>query len=88
MSESGGVYAPSQDSKSGYQPFLREGTLMARPFNPDRLEFGGDAVPIAEHVAMPINPVGGYFSVSATGALTYRTGVSNDAELRLTWFDR
>jgi Tol biopolymer transport system component len=87
-SDSGAVYAPSQDSKSGYLLFLREGTLMARPFNPDRLEFGGDAVPIAEHVAMPINPVGGYFSVSATGALAYRTGVSNGADLRLTWFDR
>jgi dipeptidyl aminopeptidase/acylaminoacyl peptidase len=61
---------------------------MARPFNPDRMEFAGNAVPIAEHVAMPINAAGGYFSVSATGALAYRTGVSNGADLRLTWFDR
>src|SRR5690242_4082224 len=53
-SESGVVYAPAHDSKSGYLLFLREGTLMARPFNPDRIEFEGDAVPIADHVARPI----------------------------------
>jgi eukaryotic-like serine/threonine-protein kinase len=87
-SESGVVYAPAHDSKSGYLLFLREGTLMARPFNPDRIEFEGDAVPIADHVARPISAVGGYFSVSANGALAYRTGISNGADLRLTWFDR
>ena len=87
-SDSNVIYVPSPHSRSGYLLFLREGTLMARPFDPDRMAFAGDAVPVVEHVAKPISAVGGYFSVSATGALAYRTGASNGADLWLTLFDR
>ena len=32
----------------GFILFARDGFLMARPFDADRLEFTGDAVPVAE----------------------------------------
>jgi len=87
--ESGAVYAPSPDSKAGYLLFVRQGTLMAQPFDPDRLELAGDAVLVAEHVAVFNSAVGGFFSASATGALAYRTGASAEGgNMRLTWFDR
>ena len=36
---------------SGQLLFVRESTLMARAFDPDTLEFTGEAVPLAEQVA-------------------------------------
>jgi WD40 repeat protein len=88
-SESGAVYAPSPDSKVGYLLFIREGTLMAQPFDAGRLEVEGDAVPVAEQVGAFNSAVGAFFSVSPTGALAYRTGVAAvGGNLRLTWFDR
>ena len=38
---------------SGYLLFLRERTLMARPFDAARLTFTGEAVPVAERILMP-----------------------------------
>ena len=45
---SGPVYVPSSDSDSGQVLFLRQGTLMAQPFDARRLELSGEAVPVAE----------------------------------------
>lgn len=44
-SQSPAVYA------SGHLLFLREQTLVARRFNPDKLELAGEEVPVAENVA-------------------------------------
>jgi hypothetical protein len=49
----------------GHLLFVREGTLMAQPFDSKRLELAGEAVPIAEQVATSITR--GAFSVSTTG---------------------
>jgi eukaryotic-like serine/threonine-protein kinase len=68
--------------------FMREGTLMAQPFDVDRLALHGEPVPVAEQIA-----VGGStgrsaaVSVSRTGVLLYQAGGSN-AESQLTWYDR
>ena len=67
-----GVYAPSGGAK-GYLLFVRGstsapgavGTLMARPFDLQRLALTGDAFPVAENV-----PNMG-FSASSTNALAY-----------------
>jgi Tol biopolymer transport system component len=74
-------------SPSGYLLFVREQTLMAQPFDADTGELGSDATPIAEDVAA--NPSNGRaaFSVSESGALTYRTGNAAGAS-QLVWFDR
>jgi len=80
------VFAKSADQRAtadGYVLFSREGTLMGRPFDSRRLEFSGDAVPIAEQVGG-----NGDFSVSSTGILVYATRVGAAGGRRLTWYDR
>ncbi|MBZ5579744.1 MAG: hypothetical protein LAP40_24575 [Acidobacteriia bacterium] len=88
--ETGAVYVPSPQGRAGYLLFLREGALMAQPFDARRLELAGDATPVAEHVGNGPAAVGGYFSASGNGTLVYRTGPSlgSGGGLGLTWFDR
>ncbi|MCU1339046.1 MAG: hypothetical protein JWO19_4627 [Bryobacterales bacterium] len=66
--------------------FLREGTLMAQPFDAGKLQLRGEPVPIAEHVGAELSS--GFFAVSPTGVLAYRTGAIVTAGLQHTWFDR
>ena len=54
--------------------FVRERALMARPFDPDSLEFTGDAVPVAEGVLVVSGASLAAFSASGTGILSYITG--------------
>jgi eukaryotic-like serine/threonine-protein kinase len=79
------------DSRMAYDKtagiiFVRDGTLMALPFDAAKLEVRGEAFPIAENVAY--NPLGGAasLSVSQNGVLAYRVGTFS--ERVLTWFDR
>jgi eukaryotic-like serine/threonine-protein kinase len=81
---SGPVYVPSSDSDSGQVMFLRQGTLMAQPFDAHRLEPSGEAVPIAEQVGSFIDY--GLFSASSNGVLVYRSAVGQNYQL--TWLDR
>jgi len=77
----------------GYLFFLREQTLMAQPFDIERLELAGEAVPIAEQVTIGgTSGVVGDFSISEVGVLAYRTGpaaVGGSAGVpsQLAWFD-
>jgi serine/threonine protein kinase/Tol biopolymer transport system component len=74
---------------SGRVLFTRDATLMAQPFDVDRLELRGEAVPIAEQVA-----VGGStgrsaaVSVARDGALVYQNGGASNTDSQLTWYDR
>jgi hypothetical protein len=80
---------------AGHLLFLRKQTLMAQPFDVERLELMGEAVPIAEDVAIggAAGMLGG-FAVSESGLLAYQTGPSEvggsgaGTPTRLTWFDR
>jgi dipeptidyl aminopeptidase/acylaminoacyl peptidase len=69
----------------GHLLFLRQGTLLAQPFDLKKLELTGEPHPLAEHVATTFT---GLMLVCAAdnGTVAYRTSVGNDA--RLTWFDR
>jgi eukaryotic-like serine/threonine-protein kinase len=64
--------------------FLRQGTLMAQPFDARRLELSGEAVPVAEQVGSVLDY--GFFSASDNGVLVYRSGAGRDYQL--TWFDQ
>jgi eukaryotic-like serine/threonine-protein kinase len=86
--QSGAVYAPAPDGRGGHLLFVREGALMAQPFDANRLEVAGDSVPVAEQVGGAPTGVGAYFSASANGVLAYRTGLGFTGTLRLEWFDR
>jgi eukaryotic-like serine/threonine-protein kinase len=78
-----GLAAPYVD---GNLFFLRDGTLMAQPFDAGKLQLQGEPVPVAEHVGAELSA--GYFSVSPAGVLAYRTGASIAGGLQPTWFDR
>ena len=71
----------------GYLLFNREGTLMAQPFDADRLEFTDRAVVIAEDVQFNGSNGRTAFAASLNGVLAYRTGGASQIR-QLTWFDR
>jgi serine/threonine protein kinase len=71
----------------GYLLFVRQGTLMAQPFDPAGIEATGEAVPIAENVQYSPNNPAAAFDASQSGVLAYRTG-STAAPLKLVWVDR
>jgi eukaryotic-like serine/threonine-protein kinase len=77
-------YVPATGASAGRILFIREGTLFAQPFDADRLELAGEAVPLVGSIGTLYNNA--YFSVSTTGTLVYRTADSNNVQL--TWFDR
>ena len=69
----------------GYVLFLREGTLMAQPFDPGRLEFTGPALPAAESVGANGSIGQMLVSVSSRGHLLYRSEATVE---KLEWRDR
>jgi serine/threonine protein kinase/Tol biopolymer transport system component len=75
------VYLPT-----GYLLFVREGVLLAQALDVARLELTGDAVSIAERVAVEAfsKPAA---SGSTRGDIVYRAVAAGRA-LQLTWFDR
>ncbi|HYL84486.1 MAG TPA: hypothetical protein VE263_09645, partial [Candidatus Angelobacter sp.] len=79
--ESHAVYAPS-----GYLLFVRDGTLMAQPFNASKLSLSGDAMPLAENVAFNVVIRRGIFAVSQNGTLVYETATSGAK--KILWYDR
>jgi serine/threonine protein kinase len=79
---SSALYAPP-----GYLLFSRAGTLLAQPFDADRLEVKGDAIPIAEGVQFNAAYGKAAVGVSANGVLAYRL-VPTAAQNKLVWVDR
>ena len=72
----------------GHLLFLRENTLMAQPFDPDRLQTTGEAIPLADGVSVFTQPSrAAAFTVSAGGVLVYQSSTIG-ARSRLVWKDR
>ena len=72
---------------SGHLLYVREGVLLAHPFDAERAAFTGDPTPVAEGVDSFAESGIAAFSVSDTGALVYRTTDTAPVS-RLIWFDR
>src|SRR5215472_14078994 len=72
---------------SGHILFLRQGTLMAQPFDAKRLELTGEASPVADPVEEAELTLYSMFSVSGNGLLAYLEGASS-ASRELLWVDR
>ncbi len=85
-SESMAVHVAPRDGAAGYLLFTRQRTLLAQPFDADRLELSGEPTPLAEGTPTSFFVAYRPFTVSANGILAYRTGVP--ASTQLTWFDR
>jgi serine/threonine protein kinase/Tol biopolymer transport system component len=71
---------------TGYVLFVREDVLLAQALDPARLELKGDAVAIADHVAMR-SANAPAASASNNGDIVYR-GVPTGSARQLTWLDR
>ena len=80
-SDSGGLFA------SGFLLFVRQQTLLAQPFDPDRLVTMGEPVRVAEDVRSNLSTGRAAIAVSQSGLLIYRTG-NSDRNLALKWVDR
>ena len=72
---------------SGHLFFVRQGALLAQPFDTSRLELTGNPIAIAEQIGVDSNGLGAAFSVSAAGNLAYRTS-TGEGQRQLVWFDR
>jgi serine/threonine-protein kinase len=76
-------YAPS-----GHLIYAQGGSLMAVPFDPQRLTASGAPIPVVDGVLQ--SPVSGtaQYSFSATGSLVYIPGSVQSAQNRLVWVSR
>ena len=77
-------------SPPGYLLYNREGTLMAQPFDAERLQLTGDPVPVAEGVQFnpPSGGGGAAFTTSESGVLAYRAGGGGSFQHTLVWVSR
>jgi Tol biopolymer transport system component len=71
----------------GHLLFRREETLMAQPFDPERLQMAGEVFPLAEEVAVAANVDFGAFSASEGGMLAYAS-IALEEDRLLVWLDR
>jgi Tol biopolymer transport system component len=72
----------------GWVLFVRDGALMAQPFDATRLQFSGEPFRISEQVESDLLLAGHFiFSTSANGVLVFDPGV-NRQRRRYLWTDR
>ena len=71
----------------GYLLFVRGKTLLAQPFDVDRLQLNGRPVAIADQLSSSGSTAGlRTFSVSSSGVLAYHVG--SGSKTQLAWLDR
>jgi serine/threonine protein kinase/Tol biopolymer transport system component len=80
-SDAPGAYAPSK-----HLLFVREGKLIAQPFDPARLVLTGNPVSVADQVMAAGNSNSTGLSVSDAGSFIYRAGIASQHQF--VWFDR
>ena len=73
-------------AEPGYLLFVREGNLLAQPFDASSLKTKGEAVPIAERVYFTPVRWSGNFTASRDGLLVFQGGAA-ERRGQLTWFD-
>jgi len=83
---SNAVFSPPGAQRPGYVAWVKDGNLMAQPFDLAKRQVAGEPVALAASVRF--NPAGrnGEISVSGDGTLVY--GVESNSEYRLTWIAR
>ena len=79
-------YAPAPGGGTGHLISLRGATLMAQPFDPNKMALSGEPAAIADGVDSFTTTSHGLFSVSNNGTLVYRAGTGTQTVL--TWFDQ
>ena len=87
-----GIAAEAKYSPSGHLVFIRDGALMAQPFDVKRLALAGAPFPVADPFAPPA-ALTFPFSLSTTGTLAYRTNALSGGGIGggnsiLWWYDQ
>src|SRR5262245_1809440 len=77
------TYVPAGAGAVGRLLYVREGTLVAHPFDEKRLELAGDPMPIAQQVGTYLDTA--FFAASRNGVLVYRAA---DPMFPMSWYDR
>jgi Tol biopolymer transport system component/predicted Ser/Thr protein kinase len=75
-------------ARSGHLLYAQGGTLMAAPFDPQRLELTGTAVPVVEGVLQSTITGAAQYSLSAMGSLVYVPGSIQANQSKLVWVAR
>ena len=76
-------------ASSGHLLYAQNGNLMAAPFDTNRLQLTGSAVPVVEGVLQLSTVTGAtQYAVSATGSLVYIPGGAQAAGGRMVWVSR
>jgi serine/threonine protein kinase/Tol biopolymer transport system component len=74
---------------SGYLVYAQAGgSLMAMPFEAERLRVTGAAVPVAQGVLIMAGTGAAQYSISDTGFLVFASGGAQVVQGRLVWVDR
>ena len=82
----GGMYP--RFAPSGHLVYAEGGSLMAVPFDPQRLAVTGAAVPVAEGVLQFPSTGAAQYGFSATGSLVYVSGGIQAIQSSLVWVSR
>jgi eukaryotic-like serine/threonine-protein kinase len=75
-------------SPTGHLIYVQAGTLMAVPFDAQRLAVGGAPIPMLENVAESSTSGVAQYSFSNAGALIYLIGGVQGVQRKLVWVDR
>jgi Tol biopolymer transport system component len=75
------------DASSGHLLFVRQGTLFAQRFDPERLNVTGTPTPLADRVVSDLSNRVPAVSVSAVGPIAFRAG-ARGADRQFVWVDR
>jgi serine/threonine-protein kinase len=78
---------------SGHLTWVRDGVLLAAPFDLGKLETAGPPRPVLENVMClagneALDDGTAHYSFSSSGLLVYRVGVAASTDGRLAWLDR
>ena len=71
--------------RDGHLIYARDGALLAQPFDPDKLAFTGEAVPLLDKVSFARNRSRGVFTTAVGGVLVYLPG--GGFQRKLAWCD-
>jgi serine/threonine-protein kinase len=75
-------------SPSGHLIYARGGTLLAVPFDPEKLEITGQPFPVVNSVFMSANTGMAAFAVSSSGHLVYALGPEERGTRIPVWVDK
>ena len=79
------IWSRVEYAAPGHLIYVRQGVLMAQPFDLERLRFSGEAVPLADRVYYFNGPAQAGFSASQAGVVTYEKLALPS---RVAWLDR